>query len=144
MSYFEQQEREEMERIREEDLVNQQMMYDELMEQKEGLEESCIKIKKQIEDNKELIELQKTPLQSYCSELQPKNKDWHNKAQYALRIKELQIKKINRKVERIKRNLAADKRNANKINDAIRAKLIEYMGEEEFKSFIEKQKEETV
>jgi hypothetical protein len=142
MSYFEQQEREQMERDREEDLNNQQMMYDELMEKREILEEDILKIKNQIAENKILIEKSKEPMQTYSSDNQPKDAVWYNKAKYALGIKELQLKKTNRKLNSIQRSSGAEKKKTQYINDSIKAKLREVMGEEDFNKYIEKIKEE--
>lgn len=110
-------------------LNNEQMMYDELYAEKDKLEQQCIEIENQISNNK-------------VKEL--KDFEWETKAQNALKIKKHQLKKVNRKIEFTKQERARNKRKTQFINDAIKSRLIEEIGQDEFDKFLNNLKEKSI
>lgn len=115
-----------IEKYREENLINMQMMFDELYAEKDSLEKQCIEIENQISNN---------------TVSQSKNFEWEIKAQNALKIKKHQLKKVNRKIELEKHKNANNRRKTQIINDLIKKRLIEEIGEENFNKFLNELKE---
>ena len=115
-----------IEKYREENLINMQMMFDELYAEKDELEKQCIEIENQISNN---------------TVSQSKNFEWETKAQNALKIKKHQLKKVNRKIEFEKHKNANNRRKTQIINDLIKKRLIEEIGEENFNKFLNELKE---
>lgn len=112
------------------DLINnEQMYYDELYAKKDNLEQQCIGIENQISNNK-------------VNEL--KGFEWEIKAQNALKIKKFQLKKVNRQIEFLKQEKARNKRKTQFINDEIKKRLIEEIGQDEFNKFLNKLKEKNI
>lgn len=127
MSYFAQQEYEQMLKDKEEDLINQQMMYDELYSQKETLEDDIAKITNQLSENK----------------INPtRDNAWKEKAKQALEIKKIQRKKISRQIQIMAEKKKQVKIYPKLIDRAIRDRLIKEIGEEEFLKFVEQTKQE--
>lgn len=127
MSYFIQEEYEQMQRDKEEDLINQQMMYDELYAQKEILEDDIVKITNQLSENK--IN-------------QTRDNTWKEKAKQALEIKKIQRKKLSHKIQVMAETKKQTKIYPKLIDKAIRDRLVKEIGEEEFLKFIEETKQE--
>ena len=115
-----------IEKYREENLINMQMMFDELYAEKDELEKQCIEIENQISNN---------------TVSQSKNFEWEIKAQNALKIKKHQLKKVNRKIEFEKHKNANNRRKTQIINDLIKKRLIDEIGEENFNKFLNELKE---
>lgn len=123
-----------------EDITNNNMLFDDelkdLEDKKEGLESDCIKIKNQLEENK----LKAERYISGESTDVPRNKEWVIKANNALAIKKLQIKRLNREIEHMKLISATTgekKKLGNKINEAFKNKLVDLIGEDGVLKIIE-------
>lgn len=123
-----------------EDITNNNMLFDDelkdLEDKKEGLESDCIKIKNQLEENK----LKAERYMSGESTDVPRSKEWVIKANNALAIKKLQIKKLNREIEHMKSISATTgekKKLGNKINEAFKNKLVDLIGEDGVLKIIE-------
>lgn len=127
MSYFAQQEYGLMLKEQEENLINQQMMYDELYAQKEQLEADITKINVQLSEHK----------------INPtKDNTWKEKAKQALEIKKNQRKRISRKIQVMAGENKKTKIYPKLIDKAIRDRLIKEIGEDNFLQFINETKQE--
>lgn len=93
-------ERQYQEQMREEKLINDEMLHDEeiaLEKQKEKLEKDIFEIRMQLKENK-ILELRK----KRGEEVNPRDEVWIIRATEALMIKKRNLKKLNKKLANIK------------------------------------------
>ena len=102
-------ERQYQEQMKEEKLINDEMLHDEeiaLEKQKEKLEKDIFEIRMQLKENK-ILELRK----KRGEEVSPRDEVWVLRATQALMIKKRNLKKLNKKLQYYKKLLYGGEKN---------------------------------